>query len=148
MVVTPLLVFIVVLVSFSARGLMLMWVMTVACGLKLTLYQSTGESVGRTHVPYCGYPQEKVWGSVCVLGRECGQIMKFGGCDQNGPALLFHGCLDSPWKSLEFRKASCGPASPGALVSPESCMQRNPPLDSRNWDVVIHSTGESTEGAF
>lgn len=27
-------------------------------------------------------------------------------------------------------------------------MQRNPPLDSRNWDVVIHSTGESTEGTF
>lgn len=34
--------------------------------------------------------------------------------------------------------------SAAALVSPESCKQRNPPLDSRNWDVVIHSTEDST----
>ena len=66
---------------------MLTWVMMVACGLKLALYQSAGESVGRGHVPCCGTLKKKHVGVyVSWGGRECGQIIIFGECDQNGPA--------------------------------------------------------------
>lgn len=49
------------------------------------------------HVPCCGVLKKKRGGSVCVLGRDCGQIIIFRECDQNGRAALFHCYLDSPW---------------------------------------------------
>lgn len=48
------------------------------------------------------------------------------------------------WEGLLWLASPGGSASSvAARVCLESCMQRNAPLDSRNWDVVTHRTEES-----
>lgn len=83
---------------------------------------------------------EVVWLALVILFRER---------DQNGPAALFHCYLDGKWNFGRAPSAGLSLGNPivasaASYISTENGMHRNPALNSRNHDVVVRITKEST----